>query len=509
MGTVEAPGSTAARFAPYPPDDSALIEALADHSDAMLAAYVTNDCITASRVRRELAATTRRVAAHPVFCGSAITGDGVPALMAGLVELLPARSGDDKAAPDGRVFKIERGSAGERVAYVRMYAGTVRVRQRLIVPGRGEVKPTLISVSERGQWVSRSELRAGGIGRLSGLGEIRIGDVIGESSRSRPGLRFPPPTMQAVVQPVRARDDGALRAALIRLADEDPLINVRADEGGRDISVSLYGEVQKEVIEATLAAEFGLAVTFRETTTICVERPVGTGEAVEFLNTPSNPFQADIGLRIEPAPPSSGIALRLAVSPQSMPLFIYKNAELFARAMEEHIRATLREGRYGWSVTDCLVTLVTCGYSVADGPPSRRGPDSTPADFRGVTPMVVMDALERAGTVVCEPVLRVGIEVPVWATSGLLTVLGRLGAAVRGQAVQGELTTIEATLAAARLRELQRQLPGISAGEGVLESTFDGYRPVLGEPPVRARTSADPRNRKEYLISLTRQGARA
>jgi ribosomal protection tetracycline resistance protein len=315
--------------------------------------------------------------------------------------------------------------------------------------------------------------------------------------------------MQAVVKPVRARDDGALRAALTRLAEEDPLINVRAEEGGREISVSLYGEVQKEVIEATLATEFGIEVIFRETTTICVERPAGVGEAVELLNTPGNPFQADIGLRIEPAPPNSGIAFRLAVPPQTMPLFIYKNAEGFARAMEDHIRLTLREGRYGWSVTDCLVTLVTCGYSVADGPPSRRGPDSTPADFRNLTPIVVMDALERAGTVVCEPVLRLSLEVPVWATSGLLTVLGRQGAAVRGQAVQGELTTIEATLAAGRLRELQRQLPAVTAGEGVLESTFDGYRPVSGDPPVRVRTSADPRNRKEYLISLTRQGARA
>jgi ribosomal protection tetracycline resistance protein len=155
------------------------------------------------------------------------------------------------------------------------------------------------------------------------------------------------------------------------------------------------------------------------------------------------------------------------------------------------------------------VTMVECGYTVADGPPSRRGPDSTPADFRNLTPLVVMDALEKAGTVVCEPVLRIGLEVPVWSASALLTALGRLGTAVRGQAVQGELTTIEADIAAARLRELQRQLPAITAGEGVLESTFDGYRPTIGDPPTRARATADPRNRKEYLLSLTREGARA
>ena len=76
--------------------------------------------------------------------------------------------------------------------------------------------------------------------------------------------------------------------------------------------MSLYGEVQKEVIQATLLSDFGLDVGFSETTTICVERPTGTGEAVEILHAESNPFLATIGLRIEPAPEGSGIEFRLA-----------------------------------------------------------------------------------------------------------------------------------------------------------------------------------------------------
>jgi ribosomal protection tetracycline resistance protein len=58
------------------------------------------------------------------------------------------------------------------------------------------------------------------------------------------------------------------------------------------------------------------------------------------------------------------------------------------------------------------------------------------------------------------------------------------------------------------VQDLRRRLPGLTAGEGVLESTFDGYRPVHGDPPIRRRTTADPRHRKDYLRSLTRQGAR-
>ena len=73
--------------------------------------------------------------------------------------------------------------------------------------------------------------------------------------------------------PRRRADRGALHAALTQLAEQDPLINLRQDDVRREISVSLYGEVQKEVIQATLADEFGIAVGFRETTIICIERP--------------------------------------------------------------------------------------------------------------------------------------------------------------------------------------------------------------------------------------------
>jgi ribosomal protection tetracycline resistance protein len=87
---------------------------------------------------------------------------------------------------------------------------------------------------------------------------------------------------------------------LTQLADQDPLIDVRLD--GRELLLSLYGEVQKEVIGATLAADFGVEVTFLGTTMICVERLVGSGSAVEVIDVGDNPFLATVGLRVDPAP---------------------------------------------------------------------------------------------------------------------------------------------------------------------------------------------------------------
>ena len=85
--------------------------------------------------------------------------------------------------------------------------------------------------------------------------------------------------------PTHSEDRGALHAALAQLTEQDPLIGLRQDDARGEISVSLYGEVQKEVIHATLAREFGVEAAFRGTSVICIERLVATGAAVEYIDT--------------------------------------------------------------------------------------------------------------------------------------------------------------------------------------------------------------------------------
>jgi ribosomal protection tetracycline resistance protein len=88
------------------------------------------------------------------------------------------------------------------------------------------------------------------------------------------------------------------------LAEQDPLINLRHDEEAGEIFVSLYGEVQKEVIQSTLALDFGLEVEFLESTVIYVERALGSGEgARRIVPGAGNPFVATVGLRVERAAP--------------------------------------------------------------------------------------------------------------------------------------------------------------------------------------------------------------
>jgi ribosomal protection tetracycline resistance protein len=506
MGSVTGLGA-GARYTPYGAADAdfttGLVDLLADHDDAFLAAYVDAGATVSYRqLRAELAAQSSRALVYPVFFGSAITGAGVDSLITGLSELLPAVEGDADGPVSGTVFKVERGPGGEKIAYVRLFSGTVRTRDRLRFRRDDEGKVTAISVFDRGPAVERASVAAGQIGKLWGLADIQIGDAIGVPRTALPQRHhFAPPTLETVVVPRRAADRGALHVALGQLTEQDPLINLRQDETRQEISVSLYGEVQKEVIQATLANEFGVDVTFRETTTIHIERPVGAGAAVETIGTEPNPFLATVGLRVEPAPIDSGVEFRLAVELGSLPYS-------FVKAVEETVHDTLRQGLHGWQVTDCRVTMTHSGYWARQSHSHGvfdKSMSSTSGDFRNLTPLVLMRALEQAGTRVYEPMHRFRIDVPADALGSVLPALVRLRAVPQTSAARGPSYLLEGAIPAARMHELQRQLPSLTGGEGVLEGVFDHYREVRGAIPTRPRSDHNPLDRKEYLLHVVRR----
>jgi ribosomal protection tetracycline resistance protein len=499
MGSAGGLGTRGASFAPYRAGDAPfareLVELLADHDDALLAAYVDDEsAVSYARLRGGLAAQARRARVHPVFFGSARTGAGVDELTAGIADLLPAAEAGGDGPVSGTVFKIERGPRGEKIAYVRMFSGTVRTRDRLRIGDDGEGKVTAVSGPDGG-----AAIAAGQIGKLWGLGDVRIGDAIGTPRTAAPGRQsFAPPTLETVVVPRRRADRGALRVALDQLAEQDPLIDLRQDELRQEISVSLYGEVQKEVIQATLANDFGVDVTFRATTTICIERPDGTGAAAEILGEEPNPFLATVGLRIDPAPIGSGVEFRLEVELGSMPF-------AFFRAVEETVKETLRQGLHGWEVTDCTVTMTHSGYAARQSHAHAvfdKSMSSTAGDFRNLTPLVLMSALRRAGTRVYEPMHRFQLEIPADTLGAVPPVLVQLGGVPQATAIRGPTCTLEGEVPAARVHELRRQLPALTRGEGILETAFERYHPVRGEIPDRPRSDDNPLDREEYLRRL-------
>ncbi len=515
MARVRDVGRRTATVEPFPAEDethrTSLAEILAEHDDAILRAFVGDENgLSGTRLRDQMAAQVRRGVVHPVFFGSAAHGIGIDHLLSGIDELLSGGEGDPDGPVSGRVFKIERTTSGERVAYVRLFDGTLRARQRVRVGGDDEAKATSIRVFAPTGSPRRDVLAAGEMATIRGLGAVRVGDAIGAPPPGQAETsRFPRPALEAVVFALRPEEQGSLRAALAQLAEQDPLIDVRQDDS-QQISVSLYGEVQKEVIQATLERDYGIAADFRETTTVCIERPARLGEAEEVIKAQTktnitgrssplstNPFIATLALRIEPAPAGSGIEFRTDLAVRLVPLYLFRTVDTFATQMEGYVHEALAEGLAGWQVTDCRVTMTDSGY---------RSPETSPADFRRLTQLVLMTALERAGTWVCEPMADVKLEMPTETKAAVLAVVGRLGGRVTGQFSGRGLTTVGAVLPVASVRQLQNRLPGLSMGEGILEARPGGYQPIGENPPKRPRSTPSPLDRDAWLASLAKRG---
>lgn len=534
MNAVRDAGTPAARTVPRPWARDAA-ETLADHDDDLLARLVDGPPPEPARVRDLLGTHTGAGHVHPLYFGSATTGAGTAPLAAGIATFLrpacgaaglgrpasataPDAGGVGRAVPGagdvdrpapvaaadsgmpprvtsqprGLVFAVERGPGGEKVAYLRLFSGVVRERQRVVLhradPGGAtrQVRARVTTLDVLGD-APAAELTAGDIARVHGLAGVRVGDRLGPADERTPAPQFSPPSLESLVQPRDPAQRLRLHAALSALADEDPLIRTRAVPGG-GTSVLLYGAVQREVLADRLAREFGLAADFGEVRPVYFERVAGAGECVIALDPRRpNDFWATIGLRVEPGPPGSGLRYRRDVQPGAIP-------QAFHRATEEAVRRTVEQGLFGWEVVDCTVTVIRTGY---------QAPNSTAADFRGLAPIVLLRALHAAGTRVYEPCQSFEAEVPPGALSAVLGRLAVLGADVTGSVERGPSWVVTGLLPARLTHELTGALPGLTHGEGALWSRPGADRPLRGTAPHQPRRDGNPLNYEEYLRFLS------
>jgi ribosomal protection tetracycline resistance protein len=362
-----------------------------------------------------------------------------------------------------------------------MYNGEIETRT---------AKVKKIHIFRAGKTVQSPQVGAGEFCKVWGISDIRIGDVVGEWSAKIKDLHLVAPQMETRIEAQQPGPEGSprrqLHQALSELAEEDPLIQVVKDDFHHEIYLRIFGEVQKEVLEAMLLEKYGVAVQFLETRVVCLEKPSGTGQALDVMGAGENPFVATIGFRVEPGGAGSGVRYGLEVQLGSLPLPLH-------RAIEETVYETLKQGLYGWEVSDIAVTLTHSGYSSVG---------STAGDFRNLTPLVLMDALVQAGTAVYEPLNEFELSAPLHAISQAMYKLTTVEATFDRPVLHSETFLLTGTLPAARTEEFKRILYALAGGEGVFLTRPSGFRQLAPPFPTRKRADYNPLNRKEYLLHV-------
>ncbi|KAB7635042.1 tetracycline resistance ribosomal protection protein [Bacillus cereus] len=487
--SVQNVGTKEARIIEYKSYDDC-IERLAPYNESLLESFVNNEIVTDTLLREELEKQIQQANLYPIFFGSALTGIGVTELLENIPSLLPANNPSQDEELSGIVFKIEREPSGEKIAYVRVFSGTLHVRKYVHIqrdeslPHKEKIKK--MCMFHNGNAVQTSTVPSGDFCKVWGLNNIKIGDIIGERTDYIKDIHFAEPQMEAAINAVPKERIHDLYAALMELCEEDPLIKVWKDDIHNELYIRLFGEVQKEVIETTLYEKYNLQVTFSNTRVVCMEKPIGIGSSVEVMGEKANPFYATVGFKVERGELNSGITYKLGVELGSLPLAFHK-------AIEDTVFQTLKQGLYGWEVTDISVTLTHTGYA---------SPVTTASDFRNLTPLVLMDALKQAETYVYEPVNEFELTVPKQAISTAMYKLAAIPATFSEPIFNNDSYHLTGSLPVAKTENFQRMLHSFTEGEGFFTTKPAGYKKLKAPFPTRKRVDNNPLNRKDYLLHV-------
>ncbi|EOP23556.1 MULTISPECIES: elongation factor G [Bacillus] len=482
-------GTKEARIIEYKSYDDCM-ELLAPFNESLLESYVNNEIIPDALLREKLEQQIQQANVYPIFFGSAMTGIGVTELLEKLPALMPALTSAQEELLSGVVFKIEREPSGEKVAYVRVFSGSLHVRKYVDIQRSQSLshkeKITKMCLFHNGDAVQTSTVPSGEFCKVWGLSDIKIGDIIGERTDYIKDIYFAEPQMEASIDAVPKERIHDLYAALMELCEEDPLIKVWKDDVHNELYIRLFGEVQKEVIETTLYENYNLQVTFSNTRVVCIEKPIGVGNSVEVMGEKENPFYATIGFKVERGKHNSGITYDLGVELGSLPLAFHK-------AIEDTVFQTLKQGLYGWEVTDIIVTLTHTGYA---------SPVTTASDFRNLTPLVLMDALQQAETCVFEPLNEFELTVPEHAISTAMYKLAAIPATFAEPILHNDSYHLTGSLPIAKTENFKRMLHSFTEGEGIFTTKPAGFTMLMAPFPTRKRVDFNPLNRKDYLLHV-------
>lgn len=487
--SVQNEGTKEARIIEYKSYDDC-IERLAPYNESLLESFVNNEIVTDTLLREELEKQIQQANLYPIFFGSALTGIGVTELLENIPALFPANNPSQDEELSGIVFKIEREPSGEKIAYVRVFSGTLHVRKYVHIQRDQSLshkeKIKKMCIFHNGNVVQTSTVPSGDFCKVWGLNNIKIGDIIGERTDYIKDIHFAEPQMEAAINAVPKERIHDLYAALMELCEEDPLIKVWKDDVHYELYIRLFGEVQKEVIETTLYEKYNLQVTFSNTRVVCMEKPIGIGNSVEVMGEKANPFYATIGFKVERGELNSGITYTLGVELGSLPLAFHK-------AIEDTVFQTLKQDLYGWEVTDISVTLTHTGYA---------SPVTTASDFRNLTPLVLMDALKQAETYVYEPVNEFELTVPEHAISTAMYKLAAIPATFAEPIFNNDSYQLTGSLPVAKTENFKRMLHSFTEGEAVFITKPAGFTKIMAPFPTRKRVDNNPLNRKDYLLHV-------
>lgn len=401
----------------------------------------------------------------PCFFGSALRLEGVKEFLEQMQELIKVPEYPDTFA--AKVFKIARDEAGNRLTYLKITGGSLKVKA--VIEGQ---KVNQIRIYSGEKYEAFNEAKAGSICAVTGLSDTYPGEGLGaEQGTYLPVLE---PVLNYQVIPTEGDDPILLLPKLRELEEEEPQLHIVWEEALQEIHVQLMGEVQLEVLKTLIYERFGAEVEFGQGNILYKETIQNTVEGVGHFE-PLRHY-AEVHLLLEPGEPGSGVQCMSVCSED----LLDRN---WQRLILTHLMETEHRGVLtGAPITDIRITLVS-------GKAHLKHTEG--GDFRQAVYRAVRQGLKQADSVLLEPYYEYRLELPSENVGRAMTDIERMHGTFGLPQTEADRTILTGMAPVSTMRDYQKEVHAYTRGNGTLQCTLKGYAPCHNTEEVLAATGYD------------------
>jgi elongation factor G len=466
-----------------------MIERIAELDDDLTMKYLEGETITNEELKAGLRKAVLESKATPVFCGSSLKNKGVQLVLDAVIDYLPSPTDippakaidlkteeeitlttDDDAPLTALVFKIVSDPYVGRLAYFRVYSGTLTTGAMAYNPAKGRkerIGRLLRMYADRREDIT--DVYAGDIGAILGLKDSFTGDTLCDASHPvvLERITFPDPVISIAIEPKSTADQARMANALQRLSEEDPTFQVQSDENTGQTIIKGMGELHLDVLVDRMLREFKVQanvgkprVSYRETITKLV-----SSLSYKYVKQSGGHGQyGHVVFALEPLDRGSGIVFENKISGGSIP-------KEYIPAVEKGVKEAVESGVLaGYPVTDMKVKLIDGSYHEVD---------SSEMAFKMAAIMGLREGMQKGGSVLLEPIMKVEVVVPEEYLGEVLGQVTSRRGEVQGMEVRpGNAQAVRGSIPLAEMFGYATELRSGTQGRGVFTMEFDHYSPV-------------------------------
>jgi elongation factor G len=466
-----------------------MVEKIAEVDDVLTVKYLEGGEITIEEMKVALRKAVLNNQATPVFCGSAMRNKGVQVLLDAVIDYLPSPAdvppvqgtnpddisevfempAEDNAPLSALVFKIVTDPYVGRLAYFRVYSGTLSQGTMVTntTKGKRERIGRLIRMyADRREDIT--EVRAGDIAAVLGFKDTFTGDTLCENKKVvLENITFPEPVIFIAIEPKTSSDQEKMGEALKKLSEEDPTFRVRSDESTGQTIIAGMGELHLDVLVDRMLREFRVQanvgkprVAYRESIT----RKVAKAEMRYAKQSGGRGQYGHVVFSMEPGERGSGVVFENKIVGGSIP-------REFIPAVQKGVKEASESGVIaGYPVVDMKVTLY-------DG--SFHEVDSNEMAFKTAASMAFKEGVQKGGPVLLEPIMKVEVVVPEEYLGDVMGQLNSRRGMIQGLEIRpGNAQAVKSMVPLGEMFGYATELRSGTQGRGVFSMEFDHYAPV-------------------------------